>query len=117
VTCIRRKALSAVLVASILSLTSAPLLAAPSHEICDAMHHGCAKVDAVVSCCCGDRSEATPPRVPSLRADAADDSIHSVAAAAVTFDIPLFTVTFSREGPSTVVRPPDLSILFGDLRL
>lgn len=114
VTCIRAHALSAMLIASIVAMTTGPLFAAQSHEVCDAMRHGCASIDALASCCCNG-SDANPSRVPSFRADVAS-SPHTVAAAAVAFVMPAITVAFVREGPD-LARPPDIRILFRDLRL
>lgn len=113
----RAKAFAVVLVASVLALTTVPLFAAPSHEVCDAMRHGCAKIDALVSCCCGDPSDSNPSRVPSDRTIAGVDTTHSLAAMPVTFSLPAVVAVFVHEGPPPLARPHDFPVLFNDLRI
>jgi hypothetical protein len=115
VTLTRTRTLAILLIASVLTMTAGQLLAAPTHEICDGMRHGC--TTALASCCCGDPSGSNQSRVPSDRTAAGMDSSHGVAAAAVTFDVPAVFVSVAREGLSPVARTPDLRILFRDLRV
>ena len=103
-----------VLVASILTMATAPLFAAP-HDVCNAMRHGCGK-SGVLTCCCGDRSDSKPSQVPSDRT-AATDSIHSVAVLGVVFHTPAILVSFVHEGRPHLARTPDFRILFSDLRI
>jgi hypothetical protein len=103
------------LAASILAVTTAPLFAAQSHEVCDAMRHGCASIDALASCCCNG-SDTNPSRVPPGRADVTI-SPQAMPALAVAFAMPAMVVAFVREGPPELARPLDLRILFSDLRI
>jgi hypothetical protein len=103
------------LIASILAMATAPLFAAQSHDVCDAMRHGCASINALASCCCNG-ADGYPSKAPSTRADVASPP-HAAPAAAVAFAMPAVTVALVREGPPDLVRPPDFRILFSDLRL
>ena len=111
---IRSSALSLVLVAGFLALTAGPLIAASQHDICDAKSHGCAKIDAT-GCCCGDASDTHPSRVPSARADVAP-AVHAVLAT-VALNMPAVTALVVHDGLPPLARPPDLRILFSDLRI
>ena len=113
----RARAFAAILIVSILTMTAASLLAATSHEVCDAMRHGCAKVDALVSCCCGDPSESNPSRVPSDRTLAGADAMPTVAVVTATFQLQAVVASFVHEGLPPLAQSRDLSILFGDLRI
>ena len=115
VTSTRAKAFAVVLVTSVLMMTTVSLFAAPSHEVCDAMGHACAKVEA--SCCCGDSSDSNPSRVPSERTSAGTDSTHSIAVASVAFNVPAVIAMFVHDGPPPLAGPLDLRILFSDLRI
>ena len=97
------------------ALGSGPLFAAPSHEICDAMDHACPPIDAIEGCCCGDASDVNPSRGPVARADLAP-SAHAVLAT-VAPDLPAVTPAPLHEAPLTLTAPPDLRILFSDLRI
>jgi hypothetical protein len=114
VTFTRTRTLAILLIATVLTMTAGPLLAAPTHEICDGMRHGCTA--ALASCCCGDPSGSNQSRVPSDRTAAGTDSSQGVAAA-VTFDAPAVFVSVVHQGPPPVARAPDLRILFRDLRV
>jgi hypothetical protein len=103
------------LIASILAMTGAPLLAAQSHDVCDAVRHGCASIDALASCCCNG-SDSNPSRVPAGRTDVAS-SPQAMPAFAMAFDMPTIAVAFVRVGSPDLARPPDLSVLFSDLRI
>src|SRR5512142_240312 len=98
-------------------MTCGPLYAAQTHEVCDAMKHACAKADALPGCCCGDRSDANPPRVPNSGTDVAMSASYGVAAAALVLDMPALTVSLVHLGTTPTARPPDLRILFSDLRI
>jgi hypothetical protein len=111
----RVRSFSAMLIASILAMATAPLFAAQSHDVCDAMRHGCASINALASCCCNG-ADGYPSKAPSARADVASPP-HAVSAAVVAFDMPAIVVVFVREGPPALVRPQDFRILFRDLRL
>jgi len=115
VSTIRAKASSFLLIASLVTMMGGPLLAASPHEVCDAMRHRCEKIDALASCCCGDRSDNDRSRVPSGRAELTDPS-HAVVDSVPVAE-PAVTVLFVREGPPPLARPPDLRILFSDLRI
>jgi hypothetical protein len=97
------------------TMMGGPLVAAAPHEVCGAMHHACDKIDALAACCCGDRSDTNPLRVPAGRAEITG-SPH-VAITVAPFVPPAVTVLFVREGLPALARPPDLRILFSDLRL
>jgi hypothetical protein len=97
------------------TMMGGPLVAAAPHEVCDGMHHACDKIDALASCCCGDRSDTNPLQVPSGRAQVTD-SAHAVIAFTPVV-LPAVTVLFVREGLPSLARPPDLRILFSDLRI
>lgn len=112
---IRAQAFAALLAVSVLTTLAAPIFATPSHEVCDAMRHDCGRVEA--SCCCGDPSEASPSRTASDRYMAPTDSAQSVAAASFIVALPAVTVLFVHDGAPALTRPPDLHILFSDLRL
>jgi hypothetical protein len=115
VTSIRSQASSLVLITSLVAMMMAPL-AAVSHEVCsNAMRHGCTTIDALASCCCGDPSSTTPTRVPSERANIAS-APHAVILT-VVLALPPATASDLREGPAPGARPPDLPILFSDLRI
>jgi len=116
VTTTRQSTWSVLLITGLLALMGGPLFAAAPHEVCDAMHHSCAKLEAVTSCCCGDRSDANPSQVPSGRTDVPDYG-HAVTVAAVTFHLPTVTIPFVQVGALLHERPPDLRILFSDLRI
>jgi hypothetical protein len=115
VTPIRSKASSLVLIASLVAMLIGPVNAA-SHEVCsNAMRHGCATIDALASCCCGDSSNTNPSRAPSERANIT--SVPHAVIAAVVFALPPAIASFLHEGPAPIARPPNLPILFGDLRI
>ena len=115
VTSIRSQASSVVLIASLVAMMMGPVPAA-SHEVCsNAMRHGCARIDALASCCCGDQSDTNPSRVPSERSNITS-APHAVIST-VVFALPPAIAFFPRGGPAPIARPPDLSILFGDLRI
>ena len=101
------------LTAGILAMTSGPLFAAPTHDACDTGSHGCATIG--VACCCGDESDAR--QVPPSRADAAASTPGTVTAVPAPFVMPAVTVLFVHEGSPMLARPPDLPVLFSDLRL
>jgi hypothetical protein len=104
-----------VLIASLVAMLMGPVTAA-SHEVCsNAMRHGCATTDALASCCCGDSSNTNPSRVPSEQAHMTT-APHAVVST-VVFAQPPAIAFFLRGGPAPIARPPDLSILFGDLRI
>jgi hypothetical protein len=111
----RAQAIPVFLAASILAMTAGPLLAAQSHDLCDAAHHGCASISAIASCCCNG-SDANVSRVPAGRTDAAI-SPQALPTLAVAVAMPAMTIAFVREGSPDLRPPPDRSILFGDLRL
>ncbi len=113
---IRAKISSILLVASISVMATSALFAMPRHDICDAMRHACDKVDEALSCCCGDRSESNPSQVPGDRADTAAPP-HLTVSAFVTVAMPAATALFVHTGLLPLARPPDLPILFGDLRI
>jgi len=117
VTFTRAQAFAVLLAASVLTMTTVPLFAAASHEVCDAMRHGCAKIDALPSCCCGDPSESNPSRVPSNRTLAGADATHTVAVVTATFQLQAVVASFVHEGLPPLAQSRDLSILFGDLRI
>jgi hypothetical protein len=104
-----------VLIAGILALMSSPLFAASTHEVCDAMRHGCATIDALASCCCNG-SDANASRVPSGPAHAASP-LHAVSAAIAALGMPAVTILFVHAGPPPLSRAPDFRILFSDLRI
>ena len=114
-TSIRSKASSLVLIASLVLMMIGPVTAG-SHEACsNAMRHGCAKIDAQASCCCGDSSTANPSRVPSGGSDVT--SVPHAAVSTVTWTLPPTIASFLREGSAPMTRPPDRPVLFGDLRI
>jgi hypothetical protein len=114
VTSIRSQASSLVLIASLVVMMIGPVTTA-SHEVCsNAMRHGCATIDALASCCCGDSSNTNPSRVPSERASIT--SVHAVISA-VVFALPPAIASILHEGRAPMARAPNLPILFGDLRI
>jgi hypothetical protein len=113
----RAKAFAVVVVASVLAMMTGPLFAGPSHEVCNAMHHKCAKIDALAACCCGDRSDLTPSRVASDRTIAGADTTQRVAIVPRTFSLAAVVAVFVHEGRPPLARPHDLPVLFSDLRL
>jgi len=116
VTITRAHVSSVAVITSLLVMLGGPLVVAAPHEVCDAMRHGCDKIDALATCCCGDRSEASPSPVPSTRTDLAT-SPHAVAAVVVQFAAPAVAALPVHQGLPALARPPDLPILFADLRL
>jgi hypothetical protein len=115
VTSIRSQASSLVLIASLVAMMIGPVTAA-SHEVCsDAMRHGCTSIDALASCCCGDQSSTNPSRAPSEGANMTG-APHAVVST-VVFALPPAIAFVLRGGPAPIARPPDLSILFADLRI
>jgi hypothetical protein len=103
------------LIASLVAMMIGPVTAA-SHEVCsDSMRHGCATIDALASCCCGDSSNTTPSRVASERADRT--SMPHAVISTVVFAPPPAIASLLRGGPAPMARAADLSILFGDLRI
>jgi hypothetical protein len=115
VTSIRPKASSLLLIASLVVMMIGPVTAV-SHEVCsDSMRHGCATIDALTSCCCGDQSNTHPSRVPSERPNTTR-APHAVIST-VVFALPPAIGSFLRGGHAPTARPPDLPILFGDLRI
>jgi hypothetical protein len=115
VTFFRAQALPVLLAASILAMTAGPLLAAQSHDVCDAAHHGCASIGALASCCCNG-SDTNPSRVPAGRTNVTA-SPQAMPVLAVAFAMPAMVAVVVREGPPDLARPPDLRILFNDLRI
>jgi hypothetical protein len=115
VTTIRAKASSVVLIASLVALMGGPLLAASPHEVCDAMRHACEKVDSLASCCCGDRSDNNTTRIPAGRSEVG----HAPPMTVVTLPsvLPTNSQALMYDEPVAFARPPDLRILFSDLRI
>jgi hypothetical protein len=112
---IRSQASSLLLIASLVAMMMGPVTAV-SHEVCsDAMRHGCTRIDALASCCCGDSSNTNPSRVPSDRTDITS-APHPVIST-VVFARPPAIASFLSGCPAPTARPPDLPILFGDLRI
>ena len=116
VTKIRARVSSVFLIASMLMLTSGSLFALPRHEVCEAMRHACDKADDAISCCCGDRSESNPSQTPTRGTDG--PSIPNVAVLGST-PVPALApdVVLVHLNAPPLTRPPDLQILFSDLRL
>jgi hypothetical protein len=115
VTSIRSQASSLVLIASLVAMLIGPGTAA-SHEVCsNAMRHGCASIDALASCCCGDQSNTNPSRAPSEGANIT--GVPHAVVSTVVFVLPPAIASVLHGGPAPIARPPDLSILFGDLRI
>lgn len=114
-TSIRSRASSLVLIASLVAMMIGPVAAA-SHEVCsDAMRHGCATIDALASCCCGDESNTNPPRTPSGVANTT--GVPHAVISTVVFALPTAIVSVQHGGLAPIARPPDLPILFSDLRI
>jgi hypothetical protein len=115
VTSIRSKASSLLLIASLAAMMIEPVTAV-SHEACStAMRHGCATIDARASCCCGDSSNTNPSRVPS--GSAGTTSVPHTVTSTVMCALPPTIASFLREGTAPMARPPDLPVLFSDLRI
>jgi hypothetical protein len=115
VTSIRSQASSLVLIASLVAMLIGPGTAA-SHEVCsEAMRHGCTSIDALASCCCGDQSNTSPSRAPSEGANIT--GVPHAVVSTVVFTLPPAIASVLHGGPAPLARPPDLSILFGDLRI
>ena len=114
-TFIRARVLALTIIASFTALVGGPLFAASPHEVCDAMDHGCAKIDAPTGCCCGDVSDVRPSQVPVDRADVAPFA-HAVLGT-VAPEMPALPVALLHRATAVVGQPPDLHILFSDLRL
>ncbi len=110
-----RKTASVAAMFALLALLGGPLAAAAPHEVCEAMRHGCDRLEAVTSCCCGDRSESNPSQAASARADAPDCSHTPTFVVSVT--VTLAAAPIRSSCPRGFDRPPDLTILLGDLRL
>jgi hypothetical protein len=115
VSSVSAKVSSILLVASLLTMMGGPLLAASPHEVCDAMRHACDKIDALASCCCGDRSDNNPLRAPAAQIDLGSAS--HAAIVTVPAALLVVTVVLLPKEPLTSARPPDLPILFSDLRI
>ena len=114
-TSIRSKASSLVLVANLVAMMMGPVTAA-AHEVCsNAMRQGCARIDVLASCCCGDQSNTDPSRVLSKRADIAN--VPHAVISTVVLALPPPIASFLREGHAPMARPADLPILFSDLRI
>jgi hypothetical protein len=118
VTVIRTKTASVVLVASILVLTGGPLLGSGlRHLACAAQRHECAKVPILTQCCCGDHGNfSSPPATSPDRVDAAAaDAVGLVAVVYLSIVTPRYLPPADTSPPLS--HPPDLPVLFGDLRL
>ena len=117
---VRRKSAAIVLLASLLTLTGGPLFARGlTHLACAAKRHDCASTPVLTQCCCGhDGDISAPPatttdRNDSLAASAVD------AGTIVESDASMVATRFFPR-PDTSPRldhPPDLPVLFSDLRL
>ena len=112
---IHAKASSVLLIAGLMTMMGGPIVAAAPHEVCNVMRHGCDRVDALASCCCGDRSDNNPLLLPTGHSDTSNVS-HPVIAA-IPAVLPAVTVALPCKGPLSSARPPDLRILFSDLRI
>jgi hypothetical protein len=112
---VRSKASSVLLIASLVAMMGGPLLAASPHEVCVSMRHACDKIDALASCCCGDRSDNSPSQVPSGRAEVGQP-LHAVLAVMPAV-LPAAVHLIVHESRPALARPPDLRILFSDLRI
>jgi len=115
VTSIHARVVALTVIASFTALVGGPLFAASPHEVCDAMDHGCAKIDAPTGCCCGDVSDVRPSQVPVGRADVAPVALAVLAT--VVLEMPALTEPLFDHAAPAVGQPPDLHILFSDLRL
>lgn len=116
VTNIRAKVSAVFLITSVLVLVSGSTFALPRHEICEAMRHACDKADEAISCCCGDRSESNPSQTPTSRtAGPSSPDVAVLGSTSATPPAPDVALVHLAAPPLT--RPPDLQILFSDLRL
>ncbi len=113
---IRTKTATFALIASFLALTAMPVVATSTHEVCTAMRHDCNSNEVLSRCCCGDRSDAHPSPVPLDRAHAVPDSVQGLDFVGLVFDMGL-TITPLVHPMPALSRPPDLPILFDDLRI
>ena len=98
-----------------MAMMGGPLLAASPHEVCDSMRHACDKIDALASCCCGDRSDNSPSQVPAGRAEVGQAP--QAVMAALPAILPTAAHVIVRDSRTALARPPDLRILFSDLRI
>ncbi len=92
-----------------------PATAASAHEICTAMAHECG--NAGLRCCCGDRSDSNPAPTASDRTHAVPDSLQAFVCAGAIGLMPVTVLAAPHLAAAIGSPPPDLPILFSDLRI
>jgi hypothetical protein len=100
-------------------LLTTPLFAAEgSHRVCT-VKPGCHTTTRISACCCCDSGDvSTQPSIAQARIDAPSDHQLAIAIVPAALETPpawAIVVHVDRSPPSR--RPPDLPILFADLRL
>jgi len=116
-----RTRLSSILaIVGLLAVTGAPLAAGIPHESCAMRLHTCADVLALTDCCCGEHGDVftQAATTTSSQTDTVQDLSHSMLASAVVFDVPAIRASSPGASGSPPLRiPPDLPIVFSDLRI
>ena len=103
------------LLVAILGVAAAPAFAALVHPVCAAKQHDCGTSTKIVSCCCGDQSDASRPTAPApstvqlIRIPMAVSGLPGV----VSDTTP--SGTFFRAQTAPRAGPVDLSTLFSCL--
>jgi hypothetical protein len=114
-----RTHLSAIaLLVVVLLTTGAPLFAAAgSHQPC-AAEPGGHKTGRITACCCCDDSETSnQPGISQARMELTVDLQLAVSVVPATVDLPLSAMSWPIDTYPPHRRPPDLPVLFADLRL
>jgi len=92
------------------------------HAACAAREHDCAKVPVLTHCCCGDHGDVSnPPATTTERDDAVGTDPAGIGQVASVYALITFASDRLNASPvdasPRLNHPPDLPILFSDLRL
>ena len=118
VTCTRTRLSTTALLVAVLLTTGAPLFAAAgSHQTCDAEPDCDQTVRISACCCCDDSDTSNQPAISQPRLEPAADPQPAVAGVAAPMDLPLCVTSWQIGTYPPRRPPPDLPILFADLRL
>jgi len=119
VTRLRVRLAAALLSVALVASTGAPAFAGVVHQACAAKHHDCGRQARLGPCCCGDHTDlpnvaSGPPTVIDIVV--AERPLAPCLFCAVATPAVLVGVGFVDHAPPPA-DPPDLPILFADLRL
>ena len=116
---LRLKLSVAILTVAVLVTTGGPLFAAGMfYQVCAARQHECGTVPRLMHSCCDNRGDiSNQPGMPQTRTDLTAESSAVPSLVCVQGTPPIGAGLGPVHTSPLLARPPDLPILFADLRL